>query len=255
MPSDRLDGQVVLLTGGGRGIGANIARELAGAGAQVAVSARTKDEVEGVAEEIGGAAVVCDVSKRDDVERMVAEVESQLGAIDLLVANAGIGGPEGASWEVDPAEWWRVHEVNVLGVHLSCRTVIPGMLERGRGRIVITGSGAAYLPGASSTAYTSSKAAVWRYGETLANELRGRIPVFVISPGLVQTEMTAGTFPDDAPWTPPELAPRLVHVLASGRADSLAGRYIHAEHDDIEDLIARADEIEARDLNTIRLQR
>jgi NAD(P)-dependent dehydrogenase (short-subunit alcohol dehydrogenase family) len=255
MPSDRLDGQVVLLTGGGRGIGANIARELAGAGAQVAVSARTKDEVEGVAEEIGGAAVVCDVSKRDDVERMVAEVESQLGAIDLLVANAGIGGPEGASWEVDPAEWWRVHEVNVLGVHLSCRTVIPGMLERGRGRIVITGSGAAYLPGASSTAYTSSKAAVWRYGETLANELRGRIPVFVISPGLVQTEMTAGNFPDDAPWTPPELAPRLVHVLASGRADSLAGRYIHAEHDDIEDLIARADEIEARDLNTIRLQR
>jgi NAD(P)-dependent dehydrogenase (short-subunit alcohol dehydrogenase family) len=255
MPSDPLDGQVALVTGGGRGIGANIARELASAGARVAVSARTKDEVEGVAEEIGGAAVVADVSKRDHVERMVAEVESQFGAIDLLVANAGIGGPEGATWEVDPAEWWRVHEVNVLGVHLSCRTVIPGMLERSRGRIVITGSGAAYLPGASSTAYTSSKAAVWRYGETLANELRGRIPVFVISPGLVQTEMTAGNFPDNAPWTPPELAPRLVHVLASGRADALAGRYIHAEHDDIEDLIARADEIEAKDLNAIRLQR
>jgi NAD(P)-dependent dehydrogenase (short-subunit alcohol dehydrogenase family) len=255
MPSDPLDGQVALVTGGGRGIGANIARELASAGARVAVSARTKDEVEGVAEEIGGAAVVADVSKRDHVERMVAEVESQFGAIDLLVANAGIGGPEGATWEVDPAEWWRVQEVNVLGVHLSCRTVIPGMLERSRGRIVITGSGAAYLPGASSTAYTSSKAAVWRYGETLANELRGRIPVFVISPGLVQTEMTAGNFPGDAPWTPPELAPRLVHVLASGRADALAGRYIHAEHDHIEDLIARADEIEAKDLNAIRLQR
>jgi 3-oxoacyl-[acyl-carrier protein] reductase len=255
MPSDRLDGQVALVTGGGRGIGANIARELASAGARVAVSARTKEEVEAVAEEIGGGAVVGDVSKCNDVERMVAEVESQLGAIDLLVANAGIGGPEGTTWEVDPAEWWRVQEVNVLGVHLSCRTVIPSMLERSRGRIVITGSGAAYLPGASSTAYTSSKAAVWRYGETLANELRGRIPVFVISPGLVQTEMTAGNFPGDAPWTPPELAPRLVHVLASGRADALAGRYIHAEHDDIEDLIARADEIEAKDLNAIRLQR
>ena len=59
-------------------------------------------------------------------------------------------------------------EVNVLGVHLCCRAVIPGMLERGSGRIVITGSGAAYLPGRSSTAYTSSKAAVCRYGETLA---------------------------------------------------------------------------------------
>ena len=60
---------------------------------------------------------------------------------------------------------------------------------------------------------------------------------------------------DDLPWTPPELAPRLVRVLASGRADALAGRYIHAEHDDIEDLIAHADEIEANDLNAIRLQR
>jgi hypothetical protein len=62
-------------------------------------------------------------------------------------------------------------------------------------------------------------------------------------------------FDDDLPWTPPELAPQLVRVLASGRADALAGRYIHAEHDDIEDLIARAEEIEQADLNAIRLQR
>ena len=129
------------------------------------------------------------------------------------------------------------------------------MLERGKGRIVITGSGAAYLPGASSTPYPSSKAAVCRYGETLANELAGRIPVFFFSPGLVKTEMTGGNFSDDAPWTPPELAPQLVRVLASGRADALVGRYIHAEHDDIEDLIRRADEIREQDLNTIRLRR
>jgi 3-oxoacyl-[acyl-carrier protein] reductase len=254
MPSDRLDRQVVLVTGGGRGIGANIARELASAGARVAVSARTKDEVEAVAEEMGGVAVVADVSKREDVERMVSDVESELGPIDLLVANAGIGNQDGATWEVDSRDWWHVLEVNVLGVHLSCRAVIPGMLERGSGRIVITGSGAAYLPGSDHTAYPASKAAVCRYGETLANELRGRIPVFFFSPGLVQTDMTGG-FRDDLPWTPPELAPRLVHVLASGRADALAGRYIHAEHDDIEDLIARADEIETKDLNAIRLQR
>jgi 3-oxoacyl-[acyl-carrier protein] reductase len=144
--------------------------------------------------------------------------------------------------------------VNVLGVHLCCRAVIPGMLERGAGRIVITGSGAAYLPGSRSTAYPTSKAAVCRYGETLANELDGRIPVFFFSPGLVRTEMTGG-FSEDAPWTPPELAPRLVHVLASGRADALAGRYLHAEHDDIEDLIRRAEEVEREDLNAIRLRR
>lgn len=254
MPSDRLDGQVVLVTGGGRGIGASIARELAEAGARVAVSARSKDEVEAVAAEIGGLAVVADVSKREDVERMVSEVQASLGPIDLLVANAGIGGPDGATWEVEPDEWWRVLEINVLGVHLSCRSVIPGMLDRGSGRIVITASGAAYLPGSRGTAYSASKAAVARYGETLANELRDRIPVFFFSPGLVQTEMTR-PFGEDMPWTPPELAPQLVHVLASGRADALAGRYIHAEHDDIEALIARADDIEQHDLNAIRLQR
>jgi hypothetical protein len=80
--------------------------------------------------------------------------------------------------------------------------------------------------------------------------------VFTISPGLVRTEMTGDTFPDDAPWTPPELAPRLVVELASGRLDALAGRYIHAEHDqDLEGLARRADEILANDLNAIRLRR
>ena len=249
-----LDGQIALVTGGGRGIGANIARELTAAGARVAVSARTKDEVEAVAREIGGLAVVADVSKRESVEAMVHEVESKLGPIDVLCANAGIGGHEERAWEVEPEEWWRVFEVNVLGVYLCCRAVIPGMLEREGGRIVITGSGAAYLPGSSNSAYSASKAAVWRFGEILARQLEGRIPVFIFSPGLVRTQMTAWA-PDDAPWTPSDLAPKLVRVLASGRADALAGRYLHAEHDDIEELIGRADEIRERDLNSIRLQR
>jgi 3-oxoacyl-[acyl-carrier protein] reductase len=253
VPSDRLDG-VALVTGGGRGIGASIARELADAGMRVAVTGRTTEQVEAVAREIGGLALVGDVSRDDDVESWVRRTEDELGPIDLLAANAGIGGPDGATWEIPVEAWWHVLEVNVLGVHLSCRAVIPGMLERGRGRIVITGSGAAYLPGSEHTAYPTSKAAVCRYGETLANELAGRIPVFFFSPGLVRTELT-GRFGDDLPWTPPELAPRLVRVLASGRADALAGRYLHAEHDDIEDLIRRADEILQNDLNAIRLRR
>ncbi len=145
-------------------------------------------------------------------------------------------------------------EVNVLGVHLCCRAVIPGMLARGNGRIVITGSGASYLPGASSTGYPASKAAVGRYAETLANELEGRIPVFVISPGLVRTELTS-SLSDDAPWTPPELAPELVRKLATGRYDELAGRYLHAEHDDVDDLLARIDDVREHDLNAIRVRR
>jgi NAD(P)-dependent dehydrogenase (short-subunit alcohol dehydrogenase family) len=247
MPSEH---GTALVTGGGRGIGAGIARELAADGWSVVVAARSRDEIDSVAEEIDGRAIELDVSDRQAVERAVADV----GDIELLVANAGVAGPDGATWEIDPADWWHVQEINVLGVHLCCRTVIPGMLERSSGRIVITASGAAYLPGSSSTAYPTSKAAVARYGETLANELRGRIPVFFFSPGLVKTAMT-GHWGDDLPWTPPELAPQLLRVLASGRADALAGRYIHAEHDDIEDLIVRADEIVANDLNAIRLQR
>src|SRR5919109_5614605 len=181
----------------------------------------------------------------------------EAGEVDLLVANAGVseGRAPGPSWEIDLDEWWQVYEVNVLGVHLCCRAVIPGMLERGNGRIVITGSGAAYLAGSDHTAYPASKAAVCRYGEALANELAGRIPVFFFSPGLVRTAMTGDNFPDDAPWTPPECAPRLVRALASGRFDRLSGRYLHAEHDPPEELERRIDEIVDRDLNAIRLRR
>jgi 3-oxoacyl-[acyl-carrier protein] reductase len=249
-----LQGRVALVTGGGRGIGRNVALELAGAGMKVAVSARSVEEIQKTAEEIGGVAIQCDVSDRAQVERMVAETEAELGPIDLLVANAGIAPDEDKAWEMEPSEWWRTFEVNVLGVYLCCRAVIPGMLERGGGRIVNVASGAAYLPGTSSTSYSASKAAVHRFSETLANQLEGRIPVFSISPGLVRTSRT-DDFGDDAPWTPPELAPRLVHALASGKLDALSGRYLHAEHDDVDDLARRADEILENDLNAIRLQR
>jgi len=249
-----LDGQIALVTGGGRGIGANIARELRAGGARIAIAARSSDELEAVAYDIDAYPVVADVSRRDSVDEMVRAVEANLGPIDVLCANAGVLSSDERAWEADPAEWWRTFEVNVLGVYLCCRAVIPGMLSRERGRIVITGSGAAYLPGSSNSAYSASKAAVWRFGEVLARQLEGRIPVFVFSPGLVRTRMTTWAG-DDAPWTSPELAPKLVRVLASGRADALAGRYIHVEHDDIDALIARADEIRENDLNAIRLQR
>jgi 3-oxoacyl-[acyl-carrier protein] reductase len=250
-----LEGQVALVTGGGRGIGRLIARELASAGMRVAVAARSAGQVEEAANEIDGLAVTADVSKQEDVGAMTATVERELGPIDLLVNNAGVAPSRTLPWEEDPADWWRVFEINVLGAYLCCRAVLPGMIERGRGRIVNTGSGASYLPLGGPSAYGASKAALGRFGELLAGQVADLgIAVFTISPGLVRTEMTEA-FGDNAPWTPPELAPRLVRVLASGRADRLAGRYIHAEHDDVDALIERADEIEQRDLNAIRLQR
>jgi len=240
------------VTGGGRGIGADVARALAQAGWDVTVAARSRGQVRAVAAEIGGRAVDLDVADPASVERAFAAA----GDIDLLVANAGVNQPHDApTWELDPEAWWRVFEVNVRGVDLCCRAVIPPMLARGGGRIAITASGAAYLPGSTTTAYSASKAAVCRYGEALANELDGRIPVFFFSPGLVRTAMTEPMASDDTPWTPPECAPRLVVQLAGGRYDALAGRYLHAEHDDLDDLLARIDDVRERDLNAIRLRR
>jgi len=259
VPSDELQG-IALVTGGGRGIGASIARELAEAGMRVAVTARTRDQVEAVAAEIGGLALIGDVSRREDVATWVERAETELGPIDVLVNCAGIAGTRKPFLEVSPEEWWRVFEVNVLGAYLCTKTVASRMAERRGGRIVNVGSGGSYLPVtnatiSSDTAYGPSKAALGRFAETIAPILGPLgIRVFLISPGLVRTSMTE-PFGDDAPWTPPELAPRLVRVLASGRADALAGRYLHAEHDDVEDLIRRADEIAANDLNAIRLRR
>ena len=252
--SDTLSG-VALVTGGGRGIGASIARELAAAGVRVAVSGRTGALVEATAAEIDGLALVGDVALLADVEDWVRRTEAELGPLDLLVNNAGTESASGPLWEQDPTDWWRVFEVNVRGPMLCCRAVLPGMVERGRGRIVNVGSGGSYLPVragsiALGTAYGPSKAALGRFSELLAAQVG--VHVFLISPGLVRTALTE-SLGDDAPWTPPELAPRLVRVLASGRADALAGRYLHAEHDDVQQLVPRADEIVEQDLNAIRM--
>jgi 3-oxoacyl-[acyl-carrier protein] reductase len=240
-----------LVTGGGRGVGENIARELADAGMRVIVTGRTQEQVGAVARDIGGRGLVGDVASRDDVERWADEA----GEVDLLVCNAGTSGLETPLG--DPAAWWRTFEVNMLGLYLCCNAFAPGMVERGGGRIVNVASGAAYLPprGGQPTAYGASKAAVHRFSELLAADLSPKnVFVFSISPGLVRTQMTA-RFPADTPWTPPERAPALVLALASGQFDALAGRYLHAEHDPPESLRDRVDEIIEQDLNAIRLRR
>ena len=130
-----------LVTGGGRGIGANIARELAAAGMRVIVTARTQEQVDAVAAR--------DRRSRARRRRLAARTtsragRSEAGEVDLLVCNAGISGPSEPLG--DPDEWWRTFEVNVLGVYLCCNASRPGMVERGGGRIVNVASGAAYLP-------------------------------------------------------------------------------------------------------------
>ena len=249
-----LEGRVALVTGGGSGIGANVARGLAEAGMDVWVTGRRAAPIEAVAAEIGGHALAGDVSREEDVARWF----EQAGPVDLLVNNAGVTGPAVTFDAEEPESWWQVFEINVRGVFLCCRAAVPGMLARGEGRIVNLASAAAYAPpgGLPSTAYGPSKAAVHRFSELLAAQLGPQgVFVFSISPGLVRTAMTESNFPADAPWTPPECAPRLVRALATGEFDALAGRYLHSEHDPPESLRERIEEIEAGDLNVIRLRR
>jgi 3-oxoacyl-[acyl-carrier protein] reductase len=255
---DRVEG-VALVTGGGRGIGAAIAHELAAAGARVALMARTSSQVESVARDVGGLALVADVRDEGQVRAGLDRAEAELGGVTLLVNNAGAGGAPQPSWEFEPREWWRVFEVNVLGAFLATRAVLPRMIARGGGRVVSVGSGAGYgaprgvLP--LGSCYGASKAALGRFTELLAAEAAPHgVSAFVVSPGYVRSEMTE-TFPPGSPWTSPARTARLVRVLASGRADALSGRYIHTEHDDIEDLIRRADEIRAADLQAVRLRK
>jgi NAD(P)-dependent dehydrogenase (short-subunit alcohol dehydrogenase family) len=185
------------VTGGGRGIGESIARELAAAGMQVAVTGRTRAQVEKVAAEIGGRALVGDVSKHEDVERLAAEA----GDVDLLVCNAGIGGPDDDF--ADPDEWWHVFEVNVLGVYLCCRAFAPRMVAQGGGRIVNVASGAAYLPAneGQSTAYGASKAAVHRFSELLATQLAPKGVYVFCTLSTIRPRSSAGESKRSSPAT------------------------------------------------------
>jgi NAD(P)-dependent dehydrogenase (short-subunit alcohol dehydrogenase family) len=214
------------------------------------IGARSQPELEVTASETGARPLVVDVAD----PASVAEAFEAAGEIDLLIANAGVNHRDSPSWEMAERDWWHILEVNVRGVELCCRAVIPGMLERGSGRIVIVGSSGGYAPGFTLNAYCVSKAAVSRYAEVLANELAKRIPVFCISPGRVRTAMTEGRFSEDA-WAPPELAAELVAKLATGAYDNLAGRFLHSVNDDVDALRARLEREPDEDLRMIRLQR
>ncbi len=168
-----LAGQVAIVTGGGRGIGRAVARALAAAGTAVMVSARTEDqltETVGLIERTGGVARAhpADVTDGAAVDELVKDTERRLGPVDLLVNNAGNIGAVGPLWEVDPEVWWRVMEVNVRGVMLCSRAVLPGMIARRCGRIINVASGSSLGPLPAMSGYATSKTAVVRLTEHLA---------------------------------------------------------------------------------------
>ncbi len=159
-----LAGQVALVTGAGRGFGRAIAERLAEEGAQVAVVARSPAEVGAVAEVIrasGGTAeaFTCDVTDPAAIAATLGAVEETLGPVDLLVSNAGVPGPFGPLWEVGADEWWRAQEVHIRAPFLLMHRVLPGMVARGRGRVICVSAKAARIVAPHLSAYCTGKIA------------------------------------------------------------------------------------------------
>src|SRR5205823_4547626 len=191
-----LSGQVAIVTGGGRGLGRLLAETLATAGATVVVTARFDDQLaETVASirQVGGEALAlpADASDVGAVDTVVDEVERRFGRVDLLVNNAGLPGPIGPLWEVDPVAWWETFTVNVQGLFAFTRAVLPGMITRRRGRIVNIASNAGAFRWPLVSAYAVSKAAVIKFTENLAVETKDHgVKVFAVHPGLLPIGMT-----------------------------------------------------------------
>jgi NAD(P)-dependent dehydrogenase (short-subunit alcohol dehydrogenase family) len=272
---DELRGQVAIVTGAGRGLGRATALALARAGARVGAVARSEEQlaetVRGVREAGGEAvAVMADVSAAAAVERMAREVERTLGPVDLLVNNAGAIGPLGPMWEADPGDWWHSVEVNLYGPYLCSCALLPGMIERRRGRIINLSTSAATVAVAHMGAYVVAKTALTRFTENLAAELiNSGVSVFAISPGTVRTAMTEYVLESEAgkkwlPWfrklydrgldVPAEKTAQLVLQLAAGRADALSGRLIDVS-DDLAKLLKRLDEVKSADLYMLRVRK
>ena len=194
-----LSGRVAVVTGASRGLGAEIAGALAGAGAAVVLAARDDARLEataaGIREATGAACVTVagDLTRLADVERLRERTEASLGAASILVNAAGVFGPIAPFSRTDPEEWAATLMVNALAPYFTCRVFVPGMLERGFGRIVNVSSAAAlFPPDELDSAYATSKEALNRMTRHLAAELRGTgVAAAVIHPGSVKTDMWA----------------------------------------------------------------
>ena len=185
--------RVALVTGGGKGLGAEIARRLAESGARVAVVGRDEAALARVAAEIAGLAVTADVTDAASVGRALARVREELGPISILVQNAGIALSSPLATTTD-ADWERVMSVNVTAIFRIARAVIPEMAKSGWGRVVHVASNAGLTGYAYTSAYCASKHALVGLTRALAAEVARRgVTVNAVCPGFLETEMTERT--------------------------------------------------------------
>ena len=231
-----LQGQVALVTGAGRGIGAGIARRLHAAGARIAVFDCDETSARATAGVLDGLALVGDVCSEDQVAAAIDQAEAKLGPVSILVNNAGITGRTDQSWKLDADEVRQVFEINLIGPFIFCKTLVPRLLARGYGRIVNVASIAGKEGNPTLLPYSASKAALIALTKSLAKELAGKgdITVNAISPAVIKTAILDGVAPSTVEYmiskiplgrtgTIDEVA-ALVHYLASSEASFTTGQ-------------------------------
>jgi NAD(P)-dependent dehydrogenase (short-subunit alcohol dehydrogenase family) len=249
-----IQGKSVLITGAGRGIGKRLAMGMAEAGAKVGLLARSQAELDLAVLEIeqaGGAAIGlrADVRDPDQMAAAVARFREVYQGPDILIAAAGMQGPIGAFLSADPKAWNLTVETNLIGVANACRVVLPRMIEKRSGKIILIGGGGSAYSRPSFTAYAASKSAVVRFGECLADEVRDHnVQVNTIAPGGAYSTMTdeillageerAGRKEiEDAErirvtgGVAPEKQTQLAMFLASDKSNHISGKLIHVNDD------------------------
>lgn len=273
----RLEGKKALITGGSRGFGFAVAQAYRREGADVALLGREfpalqKAESDLKAIQSPGKIIIAaaDVTDVGRMKSVVWTAMKSLGGLDILVSSAGVYGPKGTIEEVDFDEWWRAIRINLQGTVIPCRLVLPIFKERKGGTIILLSGGGATKPMPCMSAYAASKAAVVRFGETLAGEVKKYgVQVNCIAPGALNTRLLeevleagpekvgedfykASIKQKTEGGTPLERGAELCVRLATADGKGITGRLISAVWDAWEDLPALSKKIEGTDLLTLR---
>lgn len=240
-----MQGKVVVITGASRGIGAAAAKAFAGAGARVALLARSGDEISALAAQIGEAAlaVPCDIADPSAVDATVVQVLAWAGRIDVLINNAGVIDPIARIDEADIDAWGRAIDVNLKGVFYGMRAVIPLMRAQGGGTIITVSSGAAHNPLEGWSAYCAAKAGAAMLTRTAhLEEAANGLRIMGISPGTVATEMqvkikASGINPvsqlDPSVHIPADWPARALLWMCGPDANAYVGQEIALRNEDI----------------------
>jgi 3-oxoacyl-[acyl-carrier protein] reductase len=266
-----------LITGGSQGLGKVIASHYLAAGANVVLCARNEAELFATRDELARQfpaqkvlARACDVANETQVNALVAYTQAELGSLDALVLNAGVYGPMGDTESVSLEEWRRALDINLFGVLLPCRAVIPYFKKIARGKIVILSGGGATNPLPQISAYAASKAAVVRLMETLAVELQKyNVDVNAIAPGALATRLVdevlaagpekvgAAFYEKNKVWkekgaVPLELGANLAVYLASAESNGITGKLISAQWDPWKTLHEHREDLAKSDIYCLR---